>query len=129
MNARRRALGALLMFVSLNGCARAPSSAGATTMPAATESAGATTTETTTVSDGALETSLEAADADFAIALDAGLSCDMVVPLRDRICMLADRVCALSGASPDDLTMQAQCADGAERCLRATEAVRRRCGP
>lgn len=128
MNARRRALGALLLLVSLNGCARAPSSAGSNTMPSAEGEGGVTTTETTTT-DGALGTSLDAADADFAIALDSGLSCDMVVPLRDRICMLADRVCALSGESPDDLTMRAQCADGAERCLRATEAVRRRCGP
>jgi hypothetical protein len=127
VNARRRALGALFMITSVSGCARAPASAGSSTMPAASESAGATTTET--MFEGSLATSLEAADADFAIALDSGLSCDMVAPLRDRICMLADRVCALSGESPEDLTMQAQCADGAERCLRATEAVRRRCGP
>lgn len=114
---------ALGLVCLVAACARAPSGAA----PASTTSTpGAESAE---AEEGASPEAIVRADADFGLALDAGASCDMLVPLRDRICDLADRVCRLASEVPDDETTRAQCEDGARRCLAATEGVRNRCGP
>lgn len=123
----------LLALALAAGCAGAPR---AQTAPETSDvAAGAAAESTTSVSpifpgpDAPTLEDVLVAENDLATALDAGASCDLVASLRDRICGLAQRICALSSESPEDATMRAQCEDGANRCLAATEGVRNRCGP
>jgi hypothetical protein len=53
--------------------------------------------------------------------------CDAAPGLRDRICELADRICALTEDDPDDASIAERCERANASCERARRDVARAC--
>jgi hypothetical protein len=54
------------------------------------------------------------------------IDCVEAERLRDQICTLADRICAIAEREPE---REALCRDSRDRCERARQRVEQRCGP
>ncbi len=54
-------------------------------------------------------------------------SCDDVGQLRDRICDLAGRICAIADAHPESPRTRTQCNDANARCTDAAQRVGEQC--
>jgi hypothetical protein len=65
---------------------------------------------------------------DEAMPMTSALDCDAAGRIKDRICELAGRICAISERHPADGSVREKCDDGQARCERATNDVANRCG-
>lgn len=63
-----------------------------------------------------------------ATQLQGGADCATAARLRDNICELAERICAVKENNPDNEEVVAMCDDGRQRCERATNDVAESCG-
>lgn len=68
-----------------------------------------------------------AVDLDDALPLGAA-DCDAARDLTDRMCELAERICAIADERPDEPEVGLRCDDGRSRCEEARARVRKRCG-
>ncbi|HJL04778.1 MAG TPA: hypothetical protein RMH85_05015 [Polyangiaceae bacterium LLY-WYZ-15_(1-7)] len=70
---------------------------------------------------------LLAAEADLGEAFEtATVDCDVARDLRDQICDLSGRICAIADETPDPSTAE-RCRDGEARCDSARDRVDDRC--
>ena len=58
----------------------------------------------------------------------SAVDCDVAADLRDRICELAERICAIAAENPDDALLETQCKSGRAACDRARQNVSVGCG-
>jgi hypothetical protein len=54
--------------------------------------------------------------------------CELARGLRDRICLLAGRICDIADRHPQEPSVAEQCGDGRSRCERAGRDVAAACG-
>lgn len=66
---------------------------------------------------------------DFAAAMDpSALSCSGALPLRDAICQLAERICALTGPNASTEAAERDCKRARASCDKAKQSYAGRCG-
>ena len=96
--------------------------------PASTASPQAVEEETPPEDDEALWSRMMELDHDLGDAMTLGTpDCDAARDLRDQICELAERICAISEAHPDERVAAHRCGDGNTRCERARNDVGNTC--